>query len=390
MAKIEQFSRIINHRLTGSGLQFSIPTSNDHTDETWLSSDLYIGEIGINVTDDTVFMRTNNGIIQIATGTSSTSGTSSASIFVFNSPNIQIGSTYSADSLSPRSGYFTDLGTSTFRWKDIYLGGAANNLTTIDVNTGLHIKTTSDGILTTDGAASTNAPIEIHTSSSSVNKDRPLFLNTRFGSANGSTNYLATICGNLINFSNNSYCIAGAGTSISFEDSVAYSTHLGRGFARPVYESDMHVVSGKQAVKGMDDDGSGQYNKSEWITTQALLRTTNALTTDIVTIPWSSTASGGDVIQVKGYIVGTDIADATQVYSAEVMGCYSISGTASSLTVTEVGVPILNVLSSWSSTQPDVEMFGDGDGVYIKVTGIASTTIQWLCSYSYHRLINVY
>ena len=390
MAKIEQYSRLINHRITGSGQQFTIPTSNDHTDETWLATDLYIGEIGINVTDDKVWMRTNNGIVQLATGTSS-GGTSSASaIFVFNSPDIQIGSTYSADSLSPRSGYYTDLGTSTYRWKNIYLGGAANNLTTIDTNTGLYLKTISDGILTTDGAASSNAPIEIHTSSSNANKDRPLFLNTRFGSANGSTNYITSISGNTVTFTNNAYVIAGAGTTIAFDDSVSYATHFGRGLGRSVYENDMHVVAGKQAVKGMADDGSGQYNKSEWITTQQLLRTSNALTTDIVTIPWSSTASGGDVIQVKGYIVGTDIADARKVYSAEVMGCYSISGTASSLTITEVGVPILNALSSWSGTQPDIEMTADSDGVYVKVTGIAATTIQWLCSYSYHRLINVY
>ena len=391
MARIDQYSRLKHHRISTSGQSFTIPTSEDHTDETWLATDLYIGEIGINVTDDKVWMRTNNGIVQIATGTSSTGSTSStAAIFVFNSPDIQIGSTYSADSLSPRSGYYTDLGTTTYRWKNIYLGGAANNLTTIDVNTGLYLKTTSDGILTTDGAASSNAPIEVHTNSSNANKDRPLFLNTRTGTANGSTNYITTASAQTVTTTNNSYVFAAAGTNISFSDSLSYVTHLGRGFTRPVYESDMHVVGGKHAVKGMADDGSGQYDKSEWITTQALLRTSNALTTDIVTIPWSSTASGGDVIQVKGYIVGTDIADATQVYSAEVMGCYSISGTASSLTVTEVGVPILNVLSSWSSTQPDAEMTADSDGVYVKVTGIAATTIQWLCSYSYHRLINVY
>jgi hypothetical protein len=148
----------------------------------------------------------------------------------------------------------------------------------------------------------------------------------------------------------------------------------------------MHVVGGSHAVKGMADDGSTQYNQSEWITTQSLLRTSNATTTDLITIPWTSTASGGDVLQVKAYIIGTDIADATKVYSAEMMGCYSIDG---SLTITEIGTPILNAISSWPSGQPDVEMFADSNGFYLKATGLGATTIQWLCSYSYHKLINV-
>lgn len=387
MAKIEQFSRLINHRLSTAGQAFTVPVSNDHTDETWLSTDLYIGEIGINVTDDKVFMRTNNGIVQIATGTSSGGTGSQAAVFVFNSPNIQIGSTYSADAVTPRSGYYTDLGSSTLRWKDLFLGGSSTNLSTINVNSGLYLKESSDGIMITSGAASGNAPIEIHTNSSNANKDRPLWLNTRFGSSSGSTNYITSISAQTVTTTNNAYVIAGAGTTISFEDSVQYATHFGRGFGRQVYESDTHMVSGKHAIKGMADDGSGQYDKSEWITTQALLRTSNANVTDIATIPWLGTASGGNIVQVKAYIIGTVIDSAAYVYSAEVMGCYSINDV---FTVTEAGSPILNVLSAnWPSAQPDVELAGDNDGVHIKVKGVGTTTIQWLCSYSYHRLINI-
>jgi hypothetical protein len=386
MSKIEQFSRLINHRITTSGQGFTIPTSNDHTDETWLATDLYIGEIGINVTDDKAYMRTNNGIVQIATGTSS-GGTSSASqVFVFNSPNIQIGSTYSADAIIPRSGYYTDLGSTSLRFKNLYLGGAGGGQTTIDTNIGVYLKTSTDGILTSDGVASGNAPIEIHTNSSNANKDRPLFLNVRSGQTTGSTNYITAASAQTVSFSNNSFVFAAAGTSITFDDSISYSTHLGRGLTRPVYENDMHVVSGKSAVKGMADDGTGQYDKSEWITTQALLRTTDANMTDIVNLPWTGTASGGNVIQVKAYIVGTVIDDASKIYSAEVMGCYSIDA---SFNAYEIGTPISNVVSSWTGTQPDCEMDGDSSGFYIKVKGVGTETIQWLCSYSYHKLINI-
>lgn len=386
MAKIEQFSRLINHRVTTAGQGFTIPTSNDHTDETWLATDLYIGEIGINVTDDKAYMRTNNGIVQISTGTSSGSTASTSQVFVFNSPNIQIGSTYSADAVIPKSGYYTDLGSVTLPWKDLYLGGSSGALSTINVNGGVYMRTSADGILTTDGAASSNAPIEIHTNSSNANKDRPLFLNVRFGQTNGSTNYITAVSAQTVNFTNNSYVFGGAGTSITFDDSISYATHFGRGLGRSVYDDDMHVVSGKQAVKGMADDGTNQYDKSEWITTQALLRTTDANMTDIVNIPWTGTASGGNVIQVKAYLVGTVIDDASTVYSAEIMGCYSIDA---SFNAHEIGTPILNAVSSWSGTQPDCEMYADSDGFYIKVKGVGTSTIQWLCSYSYHKLINI-
>jgi hypothetical protein len=387
MAKIEQFSRLINHRVTTSGQLFTIPTSNDHTDETWLSTDLYIGEIGINVTDDKAYFRTNNGIVQIATGTSSGGSTSSQSnIWVFNSPNIQIGSTYSADAIIPKSGYYTDLGSTTLPFKDLYLGGAAGGQTTIDTNIGVYLKTATDGILTSDGVASSNAPIEIHTNSSNANKDRPLFLNVRYGQVTGSGNYVVGMSTNTLNFTNNAYVVGGAGTSITFEDGISYATHWGRGLGRSVYENDMHVVSGKQAVKGFQDDGTGQYNQSEWITTQNLLRTTDANFTDIVNLPWTATASGGNVIQVKAYLVGTLIDDASQVYSAEIMGCYSIDDNNVAY---EIGTPILNAVSSWSGTQPDCEMAGDVNGFYIKVKGVGTSTIQWLCSYSYHKLINI-
>lgn len=389
MSRIEQYSRLKHHRLTTSGQLFTIPTSEDHTDETWLPTDLYIGEFGINLTDDKVYFRTNNGIVQIATGTSSTGSTASVSqIWGFTSPNIVIGSTYSADSVSPRSGYYTDLGTSTLRWKDLYLGGALSGYSTINVNGGLLI-TGSDNILITDGIASNNAPIEIHTNSSNANKDRPLWLNTRFGQSNGSTNYITSISANTVYTNNNAYVLAAAGTQISFDDGLSYVSHLGRGFSRPVWDNDMHVVGGKAAVKGVDDDGSGQYNKSEWITSQARLSTGDALMTDIVNIPWTATQSNGEILQIKAYIIGTVIDQAQYVYSAEVLACYSLEAGG---VIHEAGAPILNVLATgWSvGFEPDVETFADINGVYIKVKGLNGGNIQWLCSYSYHRMIAIY
>lgn len=384
MGRIDQYSRLLHHRTTVSGQQFTVPTSNDHTDDTWLNTDLYIGEIGINVSDDTIFMRTNNGIVQISASSSVSGG--SANVFVYNSPNIVIGSTYSADSVSPRSGYYTDLGTSTLRWKDLYLGGAANARTTINVNGSMLLtEASSNGILSSGYESNDNSPIQIYGTSSAVNKSRVVHINS-YNSFIGDGNQKVSVASkNIIdNATSDSFV---AGQSVTITSGVTSSVHLGFGYGRTNYDSKM-VTVGNLAVRGISDDGSGQYAKSDWTTKQSLLRTSNALSTTLTTIPWTSTASGGDVIQVKAYVLGTDIEDPSLVYSAEMMGVYSLDSDGS-LDVHEIGTPVTFNVSSWSGTQPDAFMEADGNGVYVKVTGRASDTIQWICSYSYHRFINI-
>jgi hypothetical protein len=386
MARIDQYSRLKHHRVSTSGQQFTIPTSEDHTDETWLATDLYIGEVGINITDDTMYFRTNNGIVQVATGTSSGgTGSGTSNIWNFSSPNIVIGSTYSADSVSPRSGYYTDLGTSTLRWKDLYLGGSSGGSTVINVNGGLSLRESSDRILTTKGIVSSNAPIEINSYSSNANKDQVLFLNTRFGLVSGSSNYITMASMQTANTDDNAYVFYAAGDNVSAENSKQYITHFGRGYQRPIYEDNSTTVSGKLMIKGFADDGSTHYDKSDWVTTQSLLTTTNATTTDLTTTAWI--AGVGDVVQIKAYILATELTDPTKVYSAEIMG---VGVQPNGGTPSIIGTPILNAISSWPTTQPDVELAVDNSGIYIKATGIAATSIQWLCTYSYHRLINVY
>lgn len=385
MAKIEQYSRLINHALTTAGQNFTVPVSNDHTDETWLASDLYIGEFGVNLTDDKVYVRTNNGILQIATGTASGSTASTAAVFVFNSPNIQIGSTYSADAVTCRSGYFTDLGNSSLRWKDLYLGGSSTTYATINVNGGLLLKESSNGILVTNGITNDNSPIAIHTTSQNTTKDRGLHLNSRsttfVGAGNIESSFISSVSASM---SNCSSTVVIGGQNVKIANSLNSVVHLGVGYGKFDYDTET-VYAGRQlAIRGVADDGSGQYDRSDWITAQALLRTSDALTTDIVSIPWVGL---GEIVQVKAYLVGTVIDAAAYAYHAEIIGCYTVNDIG---TITEVGVPILNASSAnWPSASPDVEMSADASGVYVSVTGVGTTTIQWLCSYSYHRLINI-
>jgi len=381
--KIEQYSRIINHAISTSGAVFTVPTSNDHTDETWLATDLYVGELGVNVTDDKVYVRTSNGIVQLSTGSTASGG--GAGILIFNSPNIQIAATYSADSLSPNGTYYSDLGTTSNRWKDIFLGGSSTGASTIDANSALALKDTDGGVVVTNNAINTGAPIEVDTSSN-TNKDRVLNLNSRVVTNTGSTNYNVTIASQTVSMTNNTKAVVIAGTDVTLQDGVSNIVHLGKGYTKSDLESDQVVAGGSLAVRGIADDGSTQYNNSDWITKQSKLRTSNALITDLAAIDWYDASLGGEVVQVKAHVMATDIADASLVYSAEISGVYSIDA---SLALFEIGTPIVLEWNSFTGTIPTVEIGSDIDGIKIKAQGNATNTIQWLCSYSYHRLINV-
>jgi hypothetical protein len=103
-------------------------------------------------------------------------------------------------------------------------------------------------------------------------------------------------------------------------------------------------------------------------------------------IAWFDDSLGGEVVQVKAHVMATDIANASLVYSAEISGVYSIDD---SLSLYEIGTPIVSEWCSFTGTIPTVEIGSDSAGVYIKAQGNSTNTIQWLCSYSYHRLVNV-
>lgn len=67
MTLIKQNSRIQHHRITDTGTVFTVPGSEDFTDGSWLITDLMLGEFGVQMTDDKVFVRTTNGILELST-----------------------------------------------------------------------------------------------------------------------------------------------------------------------------------------------------------------------------------------------------------------------------------------------------------------------------------
>ena len=387
MSKIQQYSRVLNHRTSVSGQTFTIPTSNDHTDETWLASDLYIGELGINITDDTAFFRTNNGIVRLNTLSSTSSVTSP---WIDISGNVALVSPL-ATSVTPNVGSYVNLGDTSNPWNSLYLGSDTASPTDIySGSNGLAIAQASGGILTSGANITSNAPINIYSSSNTSNKVRPLFLNSKYSTIyTGSEIVVASSNGVIVgSFSSNVYV---AGVDVNIAESSLNSIHLGNGYSKINSESN-RVVVGNLAVRGIADDGTSQYSDSDWVTGQSKIRTSDALTVDLSTISWLE----GTVIQVKAFIVGTVINDPSQVYTCEIMGCFSnemnpISGQPP--IIHNIGTPIVSeintVTPAYTNDVPMVDMAADSSGVYIKLNGQSTQTMQWLCSYSHHRIVNV-
>lgn len=60
-----QDSRILLKRSSTSGVVPTVPSSSDHTDGTWIATDIYKGELFVNLADDEVWTRSDNGVLHI-------------------------------------------------------------------------------------------------------------------------------------------------------------------------------------------------------------------------------------------------------------------------------------------------------------------------------------
>jgi hypothetical protein len=379
--KIEQFSRIINHRITTSGQTFTIPTSNDHTDETWSSTDLYIGEFGVNLTDDKVFVRTNNGIVELATNTASTA---TSSVWFLDGSDIKIDTGITADAIVRNTNSFVDLGTTTLRFKDLYLGGETDGHAVLNINTDFVIRDASQNLISSLYKGTGGESIQIGTHSSTLSKGKGLFLNSQDSQIPTPTGFagertIISSYNSIIGESNRNTIISGY--EVQLADGLDNVVYIGQGRFRDYDYSDSLGVSGKLVIRNITDPGAGKYDRSEWVTTQNRVITSNANATPIVTLDWETSA---EVVQLKCYLLGVDPGDASKVYSNEIF----ITAYNDGVTEDIIGDPIIKEVSSWSD---DIgwNWAIDGTSFRVNVIGSGTDTMNWLCTYEYQRMVNL-
>jgi hypothetical protein len=385
--KIEQFSRILQHRLTGIGQQFTIPTSNDHTDETWSAADLYIGEIGINVTDDSMFFRTNNGIVQVATGASE-GASASAQLWSYSDNTVQIGATFTPTAILRNNNSFVDLGSSSLRFKDVYLGGSSDSFSIININNGFTIRNLNDSLITTVSAGTNGAVITMSPTASTAFKVQPIHISSRsFTMAdNGYQRVSIATDGGLMQNSSNTAVIAGKDVLLGANaNNVVY---VGQGRGRTFNTANSLVVGGEFVIAGVTDDGTKVYDESNLIKGQLRLTTVDALVNDLFTYNWIAPVNTPKkaVIQLKAKVLGMAIDDVSLIYSNEIF----VTAYADGVDGYIVGEPIIKEVSTFTTDDYDVELTADADvnTFYLKVKGSPTNNIQWLCDYEYQVLLN--
>jgi hypothetical protein len=399
MARIDQYARLIHHRLTGAGQQFTIPASADHTDETWAATDLYIGEIGLNITDDKVFARTNNGIIELAVATQSSSGDQ---IWIISGQDILVGASYSnATSVSKATGATSvSLGKSDNRWSGLFLGGNPDLKGTINTSDAIEIRDNAGNRFLTAGylVTSEDSAIHIGTQSQTVAKEQGLFLNSMFGTmSNGGYNRVMIGSSNVI-MDDAEGAVSIAAFDVQIGDSnvgtINGVTHIGPGYFKKNLVSLRTTVGGSFAVRTLDGGtlgGNSQpiYADSDWVIQQEKIQTLNALSTPIVTYGWTA----GEAIQMKARVMGINRDDGN-VYSAEIFGTGIHNGDGFAQMI---GDPIILEQSNFGGTASippydlaEATIECDDTNFYVKVKGHSASPVEWICTYSYQKMSNLF
>jgi hypothetical protein len=82
--------------------------------------------------------------------------------------------------------------------------------------------------------------------------------------------------------------------------------------------------------------------------------------------------------------MGVDVSDSTIVYSNDIL----LTGSYGTSSGQMIGDPIINEVSTFDDSV-FVTGYVDNSNIEIHVKGSGTQTIQWLCSYEYHRIINI-
>lgn len=68
------FRRIVLKISETASEQPTVPATNDHSDGSWIPTDIYKGELFVNIVDNKVYTRGNSGIFELVGGGSGTAG----------------------------------------------------------------------------------------------------------------------------------------------------------------------------------------------------------------------------------------------------------------------------------------------------------------------------
>lgn len=330
MSVISGKTRLKHHALTTAGTIFTVPATDDFTDGTWVATDLVLGEIGFNLTDDRAFFRSANGIVEMITSTfvhlwERTGDDIQAVINPLASPLID-------PNILPATDDMSDIGSSVLRWKDLYLGEVIDFSVAFSV-----VVDTNDVIKCADGATFNTTNLKIAPTVISSQNARV---------TNGATN--SSILGGLSNTLNATAikCVILGGESNTIDGSnsaVIASNGITATYDQTLYSQDAYRVS-PHTVQ----------------TTDATVTNLMTFTPDVDGVYIIDTnitgleSATGDALGIKQFTVFKVIAGAVTIVSAS---------------TTDKKSNFAGAVSSAIDT--------DGTVIRLRVVGKAATTIDW-------------
>lgn len=368
---IQQDARMKQHRITPTDEIPTIPISENHLDGSWLDTDVYLGELCLNMTDDRAWFRSNNGIIEFNTA-SPLNG-----LWVRDADNIRsIHRTgpFGAPQILPPTGDSgsSDLGYTSDRWRDLYLKGnpAGSIEANINFTYGLHLREETQGPLITLNVGhltfSTDNSEDVRDNGYG-NAETWLDLNTADANLAAYTGISRLTAGiTAPNIYTAQIRCSDSGSDPDLSGAAAENYLEVNSIGSYVYLKDVD-----QRFRGITQQAALECDEHKG---QVTVETSDATLTIIKTI---ALATSGSMVTMEGRLNGTD--GASEICGAKFFAVFkNVSGT-----VTQIGSTTLDVKSSTAQTM-DVSI--SGTNIRIRVQGKVATTMAWVLTYKFNRL----
>lgn len=411
MSIIKQKSRISHHTVDTPSTVFTVPSQEDFTVEgtmfAWNVTDLCYSEIGVNEADDKVYIRIGPSIHEILT-----SATPCNCPWINTGTLVQISPLADTLPVVPFTDDTTDLGSSTLRWKDLYLGSVINFATDLE----FYCDATSTNIMVLDPAF-----VDIHSESITMNGTAGVNVatgtdslaignnNTASGTSSfasgGGTQATASYThteGFLTQATVDSAHAEGSGSIASANSSHAEGSQTTASGAASHSEGNNTVASHTSTHAGGSNALSNHWcewsrgsspvaNQTQYGTVAYTAKTTNASAIDLH-LNGSFSSSGSDTFfisndtayYVRVYILGV-IETTGETTSFKGEGTIkNVSGTTtmeSPVTMTMVQQNIALATVAVAATNDNVN-----DTLRVVVQGIAATNIRWTARIDYEKI----
>mgnify|MGYP006935493449 CR=1 FL=1 len=424
MSIIKSSARLSHHTLTTDWTtdmpSFSVPDSEDFTDGSWSISDLALSEIGVNEFEGTAFIRIGQDIKQF-------------NLINVNDPDLWIRTingdiqavaepllTSQNPAVLPFSDDVCDLGSSSLRWRDIYIGSKIDYSSVIDLVKSGQTYVMFNGHVTRFYDSNQNTLLDFN-----LDGTTPYIT---YGSRTGAAGYRSIVLGGNTGNENTAsglYAFAsGFGTIASGESSTAIGVLTTASAKRAFASGNLTIASGQDSaafgntttaaapgafVTGTNTEAKFPYsvaggtyaktnNSNEWARGSAnntqygivsfVRLTTNATTSEIFANGTLSAAgsevysiASGSVHRVKLTAIATNVSTLASIEFEGYGIIKNVAGTTSLVSAITMTPTVFD--AAMSTCTMTVTADDTNDKLKIEVTGIAATNIGWLVKLDY-------